>query len=178
MATVQTVSGVYAKEAGKDARFARAREMVATFVENDGGPPRILIAKLGQDGHDRGQKVVATGYGDLGFDVTAGALFQTPAEAAKDAVDKGVHAVGASSLAAGHLTLVPELKAELERLGRPDIMIVVGGVIPPSDVQPLLDMGAAAVYPPGSAIADTAADLIEKLNQRLGYAQPAPKETA
>ena len=178
VATVQTVSGVYAKEAGTDARFARAREMVATFVENDGGPPRILIAKLGQDGHDRGQKVVATGYGDLGFDVTAGALFQTPAEAARDAVDKGVHAVGASSLAAGHLTLVPELKAELERLGRPDIMIVVGGVIPPSDVQPLLDMGAAAVYPPGSAIADTAADLIEKLNQRLGYAQPAPKETA
>ena len=176
VATVQTVSGVYAKEAGRDPRFARARDMVATFVENDGGPPRILIAKLGQDGHDRGQKVVATGYGDLGFDVTAGSLFQTPAEAARDAVEKGVHAVGASSLAAGHLTLVPELKAELERLGRPDIMIVVGGVIPPSDVQPLLDMGAAAVYPPGSAIADTAVDLIEKLNQRLGYAQPAPNK--
>jgi methylmalonyl-CoA mutase len=174
VATVQTVSGVYAKEAGTDARFARAREMVATFVENDGGPPRILIAKLGQDGHDRGQKVVATGYGDLGFDVTAGSLFQTPSEAAQEAVEKGVHAVGASSLAAGHLTLVPELKAELEKLGRPDIMIVVGGVIPPSDVQPLLNMGAAAVYPPGSAIADTAVDLIEKLNQRLGYAQPAP----
>jgi methylmalonyl-CoA mutase len=174
VASVKTVSGVYAREAGRDPRFARAREMVATFVENDGGPPRILIAKLGQDGHDRGQKVVATGYGDLGFDVTAGALFQTPAEAARDAVDKGVHAVGASSLAAGHLTLVPELKAELARLGRPDIMIVVGGVIPPSDVQPLLDMGAAAVYLPGSAIADTAVDLIEKLNQRLGYAQPAP----
>ena len=167
VATVQTVSGVYAKEAGRDPRFARARDMVATFVENDGGPPRILIAKLGQDGHDRGQKVVATGYGDLGFDVT---------EAARDAVEKGVHAVGASSLAAGHLTLVPELKAELERLGRPDIMIVVGGVIPPSDVQPLLDMGAAAVYPPGSAIADTAVDLVEKLNQRLGYAQPAPNK--
>ena len=174
VATVQTVSGVYAKEAGADTRFARARDMVATFVENDGGPPRILIAKLGQDGHDRGQKVVATGYGDLGFEVTAGSLFQTPAEAAKDAVEKNVHAVGASSLAAGHLTLVPELKAELEKLGRPDIMIVVGGVIPPSDVQPLLEMGAAAVYPPGSPIADTAVDLIEKLNQRLGYAQPAP----
>ncbi|WP_312219456.1 methylmalonyl-CoA mutase [Brevundimonas sp.] len=177
IATVKTVSGVYAKEAGNDPKVARAREMVATFIDNDGGPPRILIAKLGQDGHDRGQKVVATGYGDIGFDVTAGALFQTPAEAARDAVEKNVHAVGASSLAAGHLTLVPELKAELAKLGREDIMIVVGGVIPPSDVQPLLDMGAAAVYPPGSVIAETAADLIEKLNQRLGYAQPAPVET-
>lgn len=176
VAKVQTVSGVYSQEAGNDPKVARAREMVAAFVENDGGPPRILIAKLGQDGHDRGQKVVATGYGDLGFDVTAGALFQTPAEAARDAVEKNVHAVGASSLAAGHLTLVPELKAELARLGREDIMIVVGGVIPPSDVQPLLDMGAAAVYPPGSVIADTAVDLIEKLNQRLGYAQPAPRK--
>ncbi|WP_297801898.1 methylmalonyl-CoA mutase [uncultured Brevundimonas sp.] len=172
VAEVKTVSGVYAKEAGNDPKVVRAKEMVAAFVENDGGPPRILIAKLGQDGHDRGQKVVATGYGDIGFDVTAGALFQTPAEAARDAVEKNVHAVGASSLAAGHLTLVPELKAELAKLGREDIMIVVGGVIPPSDVQPLLDMGAAAVYPPGSVIADTAADLIEKLNERLGYAQP------
>jgi methylmalonyl-CoA mutase len=176
VATVKTVSGVYGKEAGNDPKVARARDMVATFVENEGGPPRILIAKLGQDGHDRGQKVVATGYGDIGFDVTAGSLFQTPAEAARDAVEKNVHAVGASSLAAGHLTLVPELRAELAKLGREDIMIVVGGVIPPSDVQPLLDMGAAAVYPPGSVIADTAADLIEKLNLRLGYAQPAPAE--
>ncbi|MBL0969148.1 MAG: methylmalonyl-CoA mutase [Brevundimonas sp.] len=171
IASVKTVSGVYAKEAGKDAKFSRARDMVAAFVENDGGPPRILIAKLGQDGHDRGQKVVATAYGDLGLDVTAGSLFQTPAEAAQEAVQKNVHAVGASSLAAGHLTLVPELKAELEKLGRSDIMIVVGGVIPPSDVQPLLESGAAAVYPPGSVIADTAIDLIEKLNLRLGYAQ-------
>lgn len=171
IASVKTVAGVYAKEAGKDAKFSRARDMVAAFVENDGGPPRILIAKLGQDGHDRGQKVVATAYGDLGLDVTAGSLFQTPAEAAQEAVEKNVHAVGASSLAAGHLTLVPELKAELEKLGRSDIMIVVGGVIPPSDVQPLLESGAAAVYPPGSVIADTAIDLIEKLNLRLGYAQ-------
>ena len=175
VAEVRTVSGVYAAEAGADPKISRARDMVAAFVENDGGPPRILIAKLGQDGHDRGQKVVATAYGDLGFDATAGALFQTPAEAARDAVAANVHAVGASSLAAGHLSLVPALKAELERLGRPDIMIVVGGVIPPSDVQPLLDMGAAAVYPPGSVIADTAVDLIERLNQRLGYAQPAVK---
>lgn len=171
VATVQTVRGVYAKEAGTDPKVARARDMVAAFVENDGGPPRILIAKLGQDGHDRGQKVIATAYGDLGIEATAGALFQTPAEAARDAVAANAHAVGASSLAAGHLTLVPELKAELERLGRPDILIVVGGVIPPGDVQPLLDMGAAAVYPPGSVVADTAIDLIERLNQRLGYAQ-------
>ena len=171
VATVKTVTGVYAKAAGKDPKISRARDMVATFIENDGGPPRILIAKLGQDGHDRGQKVIATAYGDLGLEATAGSLFQTPAEAARDAVANNVHAVGASSLAAGHLTLVPELKAELERLGRSDIMIVVGGVIPPSDVQTLIDMGAAAVYPPGSVIADTAIDLIDRLNQRLGYAQ-------
>ncbi len=171
VATVETVSGVYGKAAGSDGRVSRARDMVAAFVENDGGPPRILIAKLGQDGHDRGQKVVATAYGDLGFGVTAGPLFQTPAEAARDAVDKNVHVVGASSLAAGHLTFLPELKAELERLGRPDIMITVGGVIPPDDVQTLIDMGAAAVYPPGSVIAETAIDLIERLNKRLGYAQ-------
>ncbi|WP_445214746.1 methylmalonyl-CoA mutase [Brevundimonas sp. BR2-1] len=171
VASVKTVSGVYAKEAGADPKISRARDMVAAFVDNDGGPPRILIAKLGQDGHDRGQKVIATAYGDLGLEATAGSLFQTPSEAAREAVERNVHAVGASSLAAGHLTLVPELKAELEKLGRPDIMIVVGGVIPPSDVQTLIEMGAAAVYPPGSVIADTAIDLIEKLNQRLGYAQ-------
>jgi methylmalonyl-CoA mutase len=171
VATVKTARGVYAREAGNDPKISRARDMVAAFVDNDGGPPRILIAKLGQDGHDRGQKVIATAYGDLGLEATAGALFQTPAEAARDAVAANVHAVGASSLAAGHLTLVPELKAELERLGRPDIMIVVGGVIPPSDVQTLIDMGAAAVYPPGSVVAETAIDLIDKLNQRLGYAQ-------
>ena len=173
VATVKTVSGVYAREAGADPKVARARGMVAAFVENDGGPPRIMIAKLGQDGHDRGQKVVATAYGDLGFDVAAGSLFQTPAEAAREAVEKNVHAIGASSLAAGHLTLAPELIAELKKLGREDITVVVGGVIPPADVQPLLDAGVAAVYPPGSVIADTAIDLIERLNQRLGYAQKA-----
>jgi methylmalonyl-CoA mutase len=171
VATVKTVSGVYAREAGANPKISRARDMVAAFVENDGGPPRILIAKLGQDGHDRGQKVIATAYGDLGLEATAGSLFQTPAEAAQEAVEKGVHAVGASSLAAGHLTLAPQLIAELKKLGREDIMVVVGGVIPPTDVQPLLDAGVAAVYPPGSVIADTAIDLIDKLNQRLGYAQ-------
>jgi methylmalonyl-CoA mutase len=174
VATVQTVSGVYAREAGADSRFSRARDMVAAFVENDGGPPRILIAKLGQDGHDRGQKVVATAYGDLGIEATAGSLFQTPEEAAREAVARNVHAVGASSLAAGHLTLAPALLAELKKLGREDIMVVVGGVIPPADVQTLLDAGVAAVYPPGSVIADTAVDLIDRLNARLGYAQPRP----
>ncbi|WP_425991719.1 methylmalonyl-CoA mutase [Brevundimonas sp. TWP2-3-2] len=173
VATVKTVSGVYAREAGKDPKISRARDMVAAFVENDGGPPRILIAKLGQDGHDRGQKVVATAYGDLGLDAVAGPLFQTPEEAARDAVNNNVHVVGASSLAAGHLTLAPALIAELKKLGRSDIMVTVGGVIPPADIQTLLDMGVAAVYPPGSVIADTAIDLIEKLNRKLGYAQKA-----
>jgi methylmalonyl-CoA mutase len=171
VAEVKTVSGVYGREAGADGRVSRAREMVAAFVENDGGPPRILIAKLGQDGHDRGQKVVATAYGDLGLEAIAGPLFQTPAEAAREAVERGVHVVGASSLAAGHLTLAPQLIAELKKLGREDIMVVVGGVIPPADVQPLLDAGVAAVYPPGSVVAETAIDLIEKLNVRRGYAQ-------
>ena len=173
VAEVKTVSGVYGREAGADGRVSRARDMVAAFVENDGGPPRILIAKLGQDGHDRGQKVVATAYGDLGLEAIAGPLFQTPAEAARDAVERGVHVVGASSLAAGHLTLAPQLIAELKKLGREDIMVVVGGVIPPADVQPLLDAGVAAVYPPGSVVAETAIDLIEKLNVRRGYAQKA-----
>ena len=113
---------------------------------------------------------------DIGFDVDVGSLFSTPEEVARQAADNDVHVIGVSSLAAGHLTLVPALRDALVRVGRPDIMIVVGGVIPPSDVQPLLDMGAAAVYPPGSVIAETAADLIEKLNQRLGYAQPAPRK--
>ena len=171
VAEVKTVRGVYGKAAGDEPRVARARQMVAAFVENDGGPPRILIAKLGQDGHDRGQKVVTTGYADLGLDAVAGPLFQTPQEAARQAVAENVHAVGASSLAAGHLSLAPALIAELKRLGREDILVVVGGVIPPADVQPLLDAGVAAVYPPGSVVAETAADLIEKLNIRLGYAQ-------
>ena len=178
VATVKTVSGVYAREAGKDARFARARDMVATFIENDGGPPRILIAKLGQDGHDRGQKVIATGYGDLGLDVIAGALFQTPAEAARDAVADNVHAVGASSLAAGHLTLVPELKAELEKLGRGDIMIVVGGVIPPADFPALKAAGARLIFPPGTVVADAAAAILDELNKDLGYAQSEAADAA
>jgi len=171
-AKVDRVSGVYLPEAGRDPRIDRAREMVRAFAEADGRAPKVLVAKLGQDGHDRGQKVVSTAYADLGFEVETGPLFQTPTEAARLAVETGVHVVGFSSLAAGHLTLMPELKAELEKLGRGDVMIVVGGVIPPDDVQRLLDLGAAAVYPPGTVIAEAAIDMLEKLNERLGYAQP------
>jgi methylmalonyl-CoA mutase len=171
-ARIRTIEGVYAKEAGRDARIEKAKRMVEAFVEADGRPPRILIAKLGQDGHDRGQKVVATAYQDLGFDVVVGELFQTPAEAARLAARENVHVVGASSLAAGHLTLAPELISELEGLGRSGVMVVVGGVIPEQDFQALFDAGVAAIYPPGTVIAEAAIDLINKLNERLGYAQP------
>jgi methylmalonyl-CoA mutase len=171
-AQIKVVEGVYLREAAEDRKVLRAKAMVAAFVEADGGPPRLLIAKVGQDGHDRGQKVVATAFGDLGFDVDVGELFATPSEVAREAIETGVHAVGVSSLAAGHLTLVPELKAELERLGRDDIMIVVGGVIPPQDVEALHASGAVAVYPPGTVIADAAIDLLGRLNAKLGYAQP------
>jgi methylmalonyl-CoA mutase len=170
-AEVVGVRGVYLPEAGRDPRIDRAREAVRAFAEADGRAPRVLVAKMGQDGHDRGQKVVATAYADLGFEVKTGPLFQTPAETARMAAQQDVHVVGFSSLAAGHLTLMPELKAELEKLGRGDIMIVVGGVIPPQDVQALLDAGAAAVYPPGTVIAEAALDLLTRLNERLGYAQ-------
>ncbi|MDP8916579.1 MAG: methylmalonyl-CoA mutase family protein, partial [Pseudomonadota bacterium] len=173
-AEIRAIKDVYAREAGSDRTLARAREMVADFRLADGRPPRILIAKMGQDGHDRGQKVIATAFTDLGFDVEIGPLFQTPQEAAQTATEREVHVVGASSLAAGHLTLVPELKAALAERGRPDTMIVVGGVIPPDDVQALLDAGAAAVFPPGTVIAEAAIQLIDQLNARLGYAQPTP----
>ena len=150
--------------------------MVRAFKEADGRPPRIMVAKLGQDGHDRGQKVVASAFADFGFEVDIGPLFQTPAEAAQQAVDNDVHIVGVSSLAAGHLTLVPELRRELETRGRGDIMVVVGGVIPPEDVQPLLDMGVAAVFLPGTVTAEAAIEVLEKLNARLGYAQTRAAE--
>jgi methylmalonyl-CoA mutase len=171
-AEIKMVEGVYLREAASDRRVLQAKAMVAAFVESDGGAPRLLIAKVGQDGHDRGQKVVATAFSDLGFDVDVGAMFATPAEVAREAIDSGVHAVGVSSLAAGHLTLVPELKAELGKLGRDDIMIVVGGVIPPQDFEALSASGAAAVYPPGTVIAEAAIDLLNRLNAKLGYAQP------
>jgi methylmalonyl-CoA mutase len=145
----------------------RAREAVAEFAAEEGRQPRILVAKMGQDGHDRGQKVIATAFADLGFDVDVGPLFSTPAEVARQAVEADVHVVGVSSLAAGHLTLVPELRAELARLERPDIMVVVGGVIPPADVPTLHEMGAAAVFGPGTVIAEAAVDLLAKLSASL-----------
>lgn len=153
----------------------KIQTMVEAFEHNDGRRPRILVAKMGQDGHDRGQKVIASAFADLGFDVDIGPLFQTPGEAARQAVENDVHIIGASSLAAGHLTLVPELKAELEKQGRGDIMIVVGGVVPPQDYETLISAGAKAVFGPGTNIAEAAVDLMDKLNEQLGY---APKEAA
>ena len=168
---IRLVTGVFAREAGNDIAVARARESVKAFEESEGKRPRILVAKMGQDGHDRGQKVVASAFSDLGFDVEIGPLFATPEEVAQQAVETGVHIVGVSSLAAGHLTLTPALHAALEARGRGDIMIVVGGVVPPEDVATLKDMGAAAVYPPGGALADIAQHLLDALNARLGYKQ-------
>lgn len=147
----------------------KLQEKVELFTENDGRRPRILIAKMGQDGHDRGQKVIASAFADIGFDVDIGALFQTPEEAARQAIENDVHIIGASSLAAGHLTLVPELKEALKAEGREDIMIVVGGVIPPEDYDALLSAGAAAVFGPGTVIAEAASDLLDKLAVKLGY---------
>jgi methylmalonyl-CoA mutase len=170
-AKADAVKGVYLRESGATPAADRARAMAEAFTQADGRKPRVMVAKMGQDGHDRGQKVIASGFADLGFDVQIGDLFQTPAEAAAEAVEAGVHAVGASSLAAGHLTLVPELKAELAKLGRPDIMVFVGGVIPPEDFKALEDMGVAAIFPPGTVIPEAAIEVLERLNEQLGYAQ-------
>ncbi|MFM8376212.1 MAG: methylmalonyl-CoA mutase [Phenylobacterium sp.] len=170
-ARADAVQGVYLKAAGDTPASLRARALTAGFVEADGRKPRILVAKMGQDGHDRGQKVIASGFTDLGFDVDIGDLFQTPAEAAELAVQNGVHVVGASSLAAGHLTLVPELKAELARLGRPDILVVVGGVIPPEDFDALREAGVAAIFTPGTVVPEAAIEVMDRLNEALGYAQ-------
>ena len=164
VATIRTIEGVYRAEVGNDAdSVTEVRAAVETFAEGQGRRPRILVAKMGQDGHDRGQKVIATAFADLGFDVDIGPLFQTPGEVARQAVEADVHVVGASSLAAGHLTLVPELREELAALGRSDIKIVVGGVIPPDDIPILLEMGATAVYPPGTVISDAALELLGTL---------------
>jgi methylmalonyl-CoA mutase len=169
VAEIRTISGVYSHEVGESDRVTGVRAKVEAFEANEGRRPRLLVCKMGQDGHDRGQKVIATAFADLGFDVDIGPLFQTPAEAARQAVEADVHVVGVSSLAAGHLTLVPELKAELAALGREDIMIVVGGVIPPQDFDELLAAGAAAIYPPGTVIADAAGELLDKLAASLGH---------
>jgi len=170
-AHADAVKGVYLREAGSTPASERAKAMAEAFTQADGRKPRIMVAKMGQDGHDRGQKVIASGFADLGFEVEIGDLFQTPAEAAAEAVETGVHAVGASSLAAGHLTLVPELKAELRKLGRPDILVFVGGVIPPEDFKALEEMGVAAIFTPGSVIPDAAITVLDRLNEQLGYAQ-------
>ncbi|MER7897180.1 methylmalonyl-CoA mutase [Streptomyces sp. NPDC096046] len=166
---IRTISGVYRNEAGESPSVDRTRALVSDFEEAEGRRPRILVAKMGQDGHDRGQKVIATAFADLGFDVDVGPLFQTPAEVARQAVEADVHIVGVSSLAAGHLTLVPALREALAEEGREDIVIVVGGVIPPQDVPTLLEMGAAAVFPPGTVIPDAAYDLVKRLSDDLGH---------
>jgi methylmalonyl-CoA mutase len=175
VAEVKAITGVYKSEMGEsEASLQRVHALVSQFEEREGRRPRILVAKMGQDGHDRGQKIIATAFADLGFDVDIGPLFQTPAEAARQAVENDVHIIGASSLAAGHLTLVPELRRELEALGRGDIMIVLGGVIPPQDYEALHEAGAAAIFPPGTVISEAAADLLAKLNQSLGYEPRVP----
>jgi methylmalonyl-CoA mutase len=170
---IRAVKGIYAATPRDQHRIEQVKHAVAAFRETDGRPPRILVAKVGQDGHDRGQKVIASAFTDMGFEVNIGPLFATPQEVAAMAVREGVHAVGVSTLTAGHLTLVPQIKAALDQAGRGDIMIVVGGVIPPEDVQALLDAGAAAVFPPGTIIPDAALALLDKLSRSLGYAQKA-----
>ena len=150
-------------EAKGNDKFAKAQAMADEFAKMEGRRPRIMIAKMGPDGHDRGAKVVATGYADIGFDVDMGPLFQTPAEAARQAVENDVHILGVSSLAAGHKTLVPQVIEELAKLGRPDIMVVVGGVIPPQDYQFLYDAGAAAIFGPGTIVSDSAMKMLELL---------------
>ncbi|CAA2159138.1 putative methylmalonyl-CoA mutase large subunit [Methylobacterium brachiatum] len=170
-AEIRSISGVYKREVGGMSPVVEeVRALVEAFEENDGRRPRILVAKMGQDGHDRGQKVIASAFADLGFDVDIGPLFATPAEAARQAVENDVHIVGVSSLAAGHLTLVPELKAALTEQGRDDVMIAIGGVIPPGDYDALVAAGASAIFPPGTVIAEAAVKLIRALNERLGYA--------
>jgi methylmalonyl-CoA mutase len=176
-AEIRTISGVYRDEVGRGPAntggsitgLSEATRLVVKFAEADGRRPRILVAKMGQDGHDRGQKVIATAFADIGFDVDVGSLFSTPDEVARQAADNDVHVVGVSSLAAGHLTLVPALRDALAAAGRPDIMIVVGGVIPPGDFDELYAAGATAIFPPGTVISEAAVSLLHKLAGRLGY---------
>ena len=162
-AVIRTISGVYSSESGDDATFQEARAMAEKFAKLEGRQPRIMIAKMGQDGHDRGAKVVATGYADIGFDVDMGPLFQTPAEAAKQAVENDVHVVGVSSLAAGHKTLVPQIMAELKKLGREDIMVIAGGVIPAQDYDFLYKAGVVAIFGPGTSVPYAAKKILEVL---------------
>ncbi len=169
-ATIRSISGVYSSEVGEtNEDLTRVRQLTADFAEREGRRPRILVAKMGQDGHDRGSKVIATAFADLGFDVDIGPLFQTPEETARQAVENDVHIIGASSLAAGHLQLVPELIASLKEQGREDIMVVVGGVIPPGDFDALYEAGAAAIFGPGTVIGQAAEDLLTQLAQALDH---------
>ena len=166
-AEIRAISGVYSGEVGETSTsVTTVRTRTKSFLDREGRRPRILIAKMGQDGHDRGQKVIASAFADLGFDVDIGPLFQTPEETARAAVENDVHVIGASSLAAGHMTLIPALRAALEALGRPDILVVVGGVIPPDDYTPLRDAGAVAIFGPGTVIAEAAEDLLDRLESR------------
>jgi methylmalonyl-CoA mutase len=169
VASVKAITGVYKREVGMTGTVERVRAAIEEFETAEGRRPRLLVAKIGQDGHDRGQKVIASAFADLGFDVDIGPLFATPVEAARQAVENDVHILGVSSLAAAHLTLVPELKSELAKQGRDDIMIVVGGVVPPQDYDALRKAGAEAIFPPGTVIADAAENLLKTLNTRLGH---------
>ncbi|WP_310620801.1 methylmalonyl-CoA mutase [Flexibacterium corallicola] len=178
-AEIQSITGVYKREVGAMSdSVTNLDHLIAKFEENDGRRPRILVAKMGQDGHDRGQKVIASAFADLGFDVDIGPLFATPEEAARQAIENDVHIVGVSSLAAGHLTLVPALKKALQNEGRDDIMIVVGGVIPPQDYDALYAAGASAIFPPGTVISEAAVELVHDLNSRLGYEENMPPQQA
>jgi len=168
-AVIRSISGVYSSEYKNETQLERVKAKVAQFAELEGRRPRLLVAKMGQDGHDRGAKVIATAFADLGFDVDIGPLFQTPEETARQAVENDVHAVGISSLAGGHKTLVPQLVAELEKLGRDDILVIVGGVIPPQDYAFLYEHGAAAVFGPGTVIPEAAETVLDEIYARLGY---------
>ena len=172
-AEIRSISGVFKREVGMTDGVARVQKRVAAFEASEGRRPRILVAKIGQDGHDRGQKVIASAFADLGFDVDIGPLFATSVEAARQAIENDVHILGVSSLAAAHLTAVPELKAELTKQGRPDIMIVVGGVVPPQDYDALMKAGAEAIFPPGTVIAEAAEALLKTLHKRLGHTSEA-----
>ena len=172
-AEIRAITGVYKREVGMTGAVERVRELVEAFEAAEGRRPRLLVAKIGQDGHDRGQKVIASAFADLGFDVDIGPLFATPEEAARQAVENDVHVLGVSSLAAAHLTLVPELKKALAAEGRDDIMIVVGGVVPPQDYDALIKAGAEAIFPPGTVIADAAEKLLKTLSKRLGHKEAA-----
>jgi len=173
-AEIRSITGVYKREASAMSdKVQRLQALIEQFEEAEGRRPRILVAKIGQDGHDRGQKVIASAFADVGFDVDIGPLFATADEAARQAVENDVHMLGVSSLAAAHLTAVPELKAALKKQGREDIMIIIGGVIPPQDYDALYKAGAEAIFPPGTVIADAAEELIHKLNARLGHASAA-----